>query len=560
MSPAVAKRQLFEAGPWKGVRATNDPFDDSTDQLVDALNCYLPDTFTGSGMYARPGFGLQNDGSQLATPGQGMHSHTSLSGTTYNLLVSGGKVYRADAALAVFTDVTPVTPTIATSGRVYFKSFNDSLIVSDGVNKPWVASSLGSTPIVGTVISYDGGATAWSAFGQPEVYDGCLFFILNSVGGTARRSDISWSNPGDPTTGYQQANYDYNWTLEQTGTTPIYALAGTNNALYYWRDKSIGALSGVPGPDFRGQATHDVISVNIGTLQSATVQQFGQSIFFCDQIGRPWMIGTSYWTATMGGAPSPIWLAMRSIVDGSTVAYPSATATVACAVIEPTLNLYIAAIWSAVASTTNPPVELQVFDARTGTYLGRWNINGGIGIEALGILNNNSGLGSLTIIGSKLQAPALGGYVWTQNALVGGGTPLETEGTLFLLTEDGLQLTTESLIPSWLDNGVTPHIYATTDRLGYSSDGIINVDSCTVVTGTNAPCTVSMQTSTVLSEVQGTPGPAASSDNTYRLVVGSDIQGRGVQVTVSPTTASSQWNLQRISITAIPSLATADEP
>lgn len=555
MATAAARRpRTFSAGPWTGVRNTTDPFDETDDKLVDARNCYLPDPTSGSGVYARPGFTLQNPSAVLAGTGQGVYSHVALSGTTYNFVVAGGKLYRTDATLSTFTDVTPASGVTisSTAPRVYFASLNDHLVISDGVNRPWIASNLGSTPVTGTAIDYDGSATAWSAYGQPVVYAGSLVCILNSVGGTARRTDISWSAPGDPSTGWQQPNYDYNWTLVQTGSTPLYALAATNLALYYFRDRSIGALTGTPGPNFQGQATHDAIAVNVGCLQSATVAQYGTTIFFCDVAGRPWML-------PLGSKPVPIWLDMRSVVDGSTSGYPTITAQVACATIDPTLSIYLAAIWSPVPSVVQPPAELAAFDCRTGAYLGQWTIAQGTSIEAIGVLNDASGHAGVTVIGSKIAAPAAGGYVWVQGVVVGNGTPLTTEAGLYLLSEDGTALATENTSVSWLDSGTVPMISVTTDRVGYDADALLMADRCAVITGTASPCTVKVGTTTLSPVLEATPTPSPSDDAIYRLVAGVEAVGRGLSVTVSPTTAMSQWSVQRVTVTGVLSQAGVED-
>lgn len=559
--PATAGRrrqavQSFTTGPFRGVQNTDQPYDDAPDKLVDAVNCYIPDPIGGSEIAARQGFAVVNPSSPLAPDGQGVFTHIDISGNAYNFVASGGKLYRYDDALTVATDVTPAgSPISSASTHVYFTSFIGQLIISDGVNRPWVATNLSATPVTRTAINMDAGASAWAAFGQPEVYGGSLFFILDNVAGTQSRLDIIWSVPADPLTGYQQANYDFRWTLEQTGSGPLYALKATNVALYYFRDGSIGSIQGIPGPDLQSTATHDAVSENVGTLQSATVQLFGNNIFFCDVNGRPWML-------PIQGEPEPIWLQLRSVVDSSTSGYPSSTAQVATAAILPSLNLYVAAIWSPVAGLAEAPLEMQVFDARNGIYLGRWNLQGGTSINAMGIVNNTSGRGALLIVGSLLPGiNTPGGYVWVQNVLTPNGITLTTEDGVDLTTEDDVLLTTENATPSWLDNGLLPPISITTQRLGYTSDGAVNVDSATLITNNTAPVQVSMMTSAVAPAVQGTPVRNLSQDGTYRLVVGADrVQGRGVQLTASPQDASSQWRLYSISVIAQTSKVTPEEP
>lgn len=550
---------------------------------MDLSNCYIPDPAGKSGAYARRGFDIANKNFPLPGRGQGGGTHIDGSGVLYNLIIQSGKLYRTNAGLTVFTDITPTSGVTisATVTRVYLLTFVDQLIISDGVNPPWIATDLDASTATGTYIDFDGSGTPWSAFGQPVEYAGSLFFALNEVDGVKCRLDIAWSAPGDAATGYQQPDYDFRWTLIQTGSTPIYALCGTNIGLYYFRDASIGLAAGVPGPDFQSTHTDDAIADNVGCLQSATIAQWGRFIYFCDAQGRAYMM-------PLGGAPVPIWLNMRTVVDESTSNYPTATAAVSCAVINPTSNLYHAAIWSPVPGATSPPVEFYTFDAKTGTYLGRWSIAGGATIEAMFVLNNAAGNGNLVILGneppSNAESAVLGtegddylgteggdylgltdttsgrtGCVWAQNALIGDGIPLTTEDGFRLTTEDGAVLTTENTVVSWMDDGQVPNIYAITQRLGYSEDVVWNVDQCSFITGSAAPCLVTMQTPTTAGTVEGTPAPSPSEDGTYRLVVGANVQGRGTQVKIQPVTADDQWSIQRIGIVAIPSLAGPDD-
>lgn len=538
----------------KGVRNVFDPYSESTEYLLDALNCYIPDTIQGAALYARPGFSLT--AALLAGAGQAVYAHQALDGTTYNFIVAGGKLYRVDAAFTTFTDVTPAGSPISSSvKRVYFQSFGDYLIVNDETNRPWLASDLGNTPVTRTAIDFDGMGTAWTMFGRPTIYAGCLLFILKSVNGVGAQTDIAWSLPGDPTTGYQQPDYDFRWTLEQTGSSPLYGIWGTNTNVYYWRANSIGALVGTPGPDFQTTSTHDAVAANIGLLQSATIAEYNDIIYFCDQQGRPTKL-------PIGGKPVPIWLDMTNVIDNSTSAYVTNTAMIEAAVIEPNLNLYIAAIWSPTPGVAAAPVECQVFDAKTGAYLGRWQIGSGTSLEAIGILNNTAGSGRFVVVGSNDGPPTNSGYVWVQSAVEGG------EGLDFLTTEDGDYLTTEDLdvlttedvIVTWKDNDVVPDIFANTPRLGYSDDTVLNVDQVTLITGNDSPVEITLKTPTTAGTVQGTPTPNTSEEGTFRLVAGADVQGRGVQVIASPTEADTQWIFQSAAVKGKQSKAGPEDP
>lgn len=550
-----AQRQLLRSGPYQGVRNTPNAFIGTPEFLVDAENLYIVDPSSPNPFLARPGYALQNSTSALAAPGQAIHTHIALDGSVYNFAISGGKLYRADSALSVFTDVTPTSGVTISSTvrRGYFLSFADNLIISDGVNKPWLATNLSAAHVTGTAIDYDGAGTTWSAFGQPVAYAGSVIFILNQVNSVFRRSDIAWSAPGTPAIGYEQTDYDYNWTLEQTGTTPITALWGTNEALVYWRDQSVNYLTGVPGPDFQGASTHANVSQNIGTLQSATIAQWSDTIFFCDQFGRPWMF-------QVGNSLIPIWENLESVIESSTSGYPGTTQQVACAVILPSLNIYLAAIWSPVGGIMQAPTEFQAFDCKTGNYEGRWYILTGTSIEACGTWNDTSGRGSLVVIGSQDPTPnSPGGFVWTQNGSVTGGIPVVTNADMFLVTNDGRQLTTNNVVPSFLDNGTTPILRATTHQMGYSAESTWNADQGVLITGSPSPVQVTGASPSVSGMVEGTPTPLASQDGIYRLPIGLDLQGRGLTLIVQATDATEQWSLQELSVFAVPSLAGPDD-
>ena len=550
-------RQVLSNGPWKGVRDTIEPFDDTTDLAQDATNIYISDIVNGSGAMARSGFSLLNTGAAIYTgKGQCVYTHVALDGTPYPFVVGGGRLYRGNGTLASFTDVTPAGVTIDATARVKMVSLGDDLIVNDSVHAPWIGSNLGGTPITGTYIQYDAANSAWAAH-DITVWGGGIVAVLHQVAGVPRHSDISWSEPGTPATGWQQLDFDNNWTLEQTGSSPIYAIVGTNVALYYFRANSIGAISGALGPDLQTTSTHDAISFNVGTRYWASVQLFGNHIYFADITGRPWRVA-------LGSTPEAIWLNLRSQIAKAPSMFPALTEQVLCSGFEPSLNLYLLASYTQNPAITAPPNEMYSIDARTGQYCGRWNIKGpnGVSIEAMGTLQDSLEGTRLVVLGSKTAGPAAGGWAWSMNAVTtAASSHLTTEGTRssLITTEAGLRLATEGQPVNWLDDGALPDISLTTNRLGYQSDISWQVDRCTVITGTPDPVEVSIRTSAIPVTIVGIPSPGLSSDQTYRLVVGCRTMGRGSQVTVRPTRISGQWSLSMISVLAMPSQARPED-
>lgn len=558
---AHQRKDPLVSGPTKGVFSSDGPYDDDPSLLYDALNGYVPDTQGGSSWWSRPGFTLLNDGDKInavsVAPdnrGQGTHVHVDLDGTVTNFIVIGGHLYRTDDALTVFEDVTPVGVTIDDSfdTRVAFCDLLGTMVVNDSVNRPWIASDLTSTPITGTYIDYDGAGVSWSAYGAPRVYGGSMFFILKEVNGIARRQDVSWSELGDPATGYQQVGFDNNWTLITNSSGALYALWPTNTAMYFFRLSSIGSFAGDVGPDLASTATEDSIGFNVGASTWATMTDFGSTIYFCDALGRPWSVN-------YGQPPRALWQQMQAFVAASSQGFPSVTSVVATAAQEPTLLLWIVAIWSPTAPSFAPPIQAFVYDVRTGTYVGRWKIKDGASIECLGTLQDGSGRTLLIALGSN-ELDGESGYGWSMNAITGAPIIMATQDLDPMAIQSGELMATEGQDAVWTDDGEVPEIEVTTNRLGYADSVTWNVDQGTVVTLSDAPCTVSLNTAAMATTVEGTPTPSASEDGTYRLVVGMEGQGRGPTVTISPTTADGPWSFQSVRLQGVPSQADPVDP
>lgn len=565
MSPTrVAKRRsgrkTYRVGPPKGVRTTRDPYDDPPDLLYDLVNGYIPDLPGQSGAYWRPGFTLLNGGNAIYTDpfdrpfrGQGIYTHAMLDGSTLNFIVLFGRLYRVNAALTSFENVTPVGPTIdpSPSTRVSFVSLNGQLVVSDGVNRPWVSTDPTASPLVGTYIDYDGLGSGWTSK-PPFLYGGGIIFPLIQVNGVARGTDVSWTEPGSATIGLQQPDFDNNWTLATSNAGVIYAGVADNSGFYYFRGLSIGRATGVLGPDLASSATEDSVSFNVGAQAAQTIQQFGDSFYFCDAVGRPWRY-------TPGLPPVPIWEQMRAIVDDSAVAFQTTTAITATSAIEPTLNLWLVAIWSPNPSQQASPTELYAFDAKSGTYLGRWIIGPGIAIDCIGTFTDNAGRVTLIVLGSKLEGQAQRGYVWAMNSISAIPSFITTEAGVLITTEGGRPITTEGEFAVWKDNGEVPRLEAVTPRIGFDADTNLFVDQATIITGTDAPVSVSVGTSAMTETLEGIPEPSLSRDDTYRLVVGCEAFGRGPQVTIRALAAETQGSLQSVSVVAVESAAGWDD-
>jgi hypothetical protein len=520
---ASPKERKFELVNFKRVRTSPNPFDDQgPDTLAGLVNMYMADPQSGGGVFQRPGTVRWSSVANGGNPGQGVYCHTGLNGTNYNFLFVNGKVWRQSTDMtSAPVDVSPIGITIATGRFVYVTSLNDSIIVNDGVNEPWVGSSLGSTPIVGTEISYDG-VNAWSAYGQPVVYTGAVFFVLNTVNSVSVRNTIAWSEPNQPAVGYQQTDYDNAWTLTQTSADPIFALAATNDALYYSRQLSWGAITGAPNINFQNTATHDAVAANVGCVAPATVRTFLNYVYFADQNGRPYRFA-------IGGAPEPIWQQAQTTYD--TGGFPAATPSM-WAALEPNLNVYILGF---TVSASTGAETLLVFDAMTGIYMGQWAWGA---MDIAGILKDANGIPQLAAIGSNSAGTA---YLWKLARL-----------------QDAV----------WTDNAGVMVISIPTGYLGYKTTANYTFTRAAMVVSNSSGMSVVPTVNMTFQTTQFSSGSApngyspgiATTGNTVRLTWMTDkVMGRGAAMSFQPTTWEAQFRFYAIELDAVESTGGIDD-
>ncbi|HXJ66624.1 MAG TPA: hypothetical protein VNN79_22930, partial [Actinomycetota bacterium] len=169
------------------MRDVIDPYSVPPTYLNRARNIYLPEIGSGVGAYARPGWRLTNQSTQLSGGdaghyGQGIVTARTADGTAYNFFVAGGRLYRSNAAIDTYTDVTPGGVTIDAVSQTFLTPYSNRMIVNDQVNVPWVADVLGGA-VTGTKIQYNnafagGGVGNWRAYGPAVIYEDSAFFIV----------------------------------------------------------------------------------------------------------------------------------------------------------------------------------------------------------------------------------------------------------------------------------------------------------------------------------------------------------------------------------------------
>lgn len=416
----------LEAGPFAGVFDSPDAAGASFSRLFAALNMRIPDPRDRSSVVARHGFlGLTSRlGSGANRTGQCLFMHRRLDGTIDRFKFCGGHMYRWDGDVT-YTDITPAGIDIHPSNPIFCASYNDSLLVSDENNKPWIYDVAAATA---AHIEIDDLHTNWATKGGPVVFGDKVFFILRQIGGSTLTTEagirlttedgrelltellsgvqntLTWGEELDASLGYDQGNYDNLWQLTQTSNEVLGLIIAEEGALIYYRNKGIGVITGAVSEDFKASATKDTVSTTIGTDSPAAGISINSRNWFVD------MDGKVYRVALGQGAPEHIWYPMRRAADMETGLSANRATVVANARVgyHEGYGLVLFTIWDR--------QTIYVFDAELGIYVGQWWIGDGIHIDAMGSMVDDSNRTTFCIIGTRADVydSTVQGVVWRE--------------------------------------------------------------------------------------------------------------------------------------------------
>lgn len=291
------KQVTYDAGPFKGMRDSLDPASADPTKAFLLQNCYPLDSERNYAVVGRPGF--QQAGSQLggsSRVGQLVYQFTKLAGTEITVCIVGGKLYTFNWGTRVWTEsvtaanFATASITLDATAKVYAVTFTDCVVFSDGVNTPWkwdgTAGAGGLTKLTNCPVLY----------GQPTVYYAKLFGIK-----ATERSTIVWSEENDATTGYEAGGFNNAWELGQTDQEPLNVVVGTNAALYYFRSRSIGVVSGAVESDFTTSGVHDSVSSVAGSQSPAACVYYDGKIVFLDANFTPYVLIPGQGVTTLWG-------------------------------------------------------------------------------------------------------------------------------------------------------------------------------------------------------------------------------------------------------------------
>jgi hypothetical protein len=320
--PAVSPKRVV-AGPFIGMRDSLDPAVSNDPKYARVLQNMMPLALDGpTSFVSRPGFDklLSSQlGAAETRTGQLVHQFINSAGTELTLLIVGGKAYSYFPLLDLAS--APSGTVGDTSARYYAVTFGSVAIYHDGVAQP---AAFDGALFPGTTIS-----AAPILYGQPVVYYAKLFGIKST-----ERNVIVWSEENDETIGYETVPYSNSWELGQTSQEPLYALAATNEALYYFRARSIGKITGAVTPDFATDGTHEGISQSVGTISPDGVCVVGERVFFLDAGGRPHVIERGQAVPLFDDLTETIRLIDKTKLSKAVTRYDPSTGLVRFGVVE----------------------------------------------------------------------------------------------------------------------------------------------------------------------------------------------------------------------------------
>ncbi len=185
-----------------------------------------------------------------------------ISGTRHSLAIVAGELYEYTYATDTWAIVSTPGITISTTADIDWCVFNDRLVITDGVNKPW---------------TWDG-QSGFQILNDAPVARNCTVYFLKLFFADlpAAPSRFMWSEEGDPTVGYLGPHpnggaFDNKWDFGQTDAGRIVALTGLNEALIVWKEDSIAAVRGPVEEQFQTSGVREGIDDKKGVISARSI-------------------------------------------------------------------------------------------------------------------------------------------------------------------------------------------------------------------------------------------------------------------------------------------------
>lgn len=320
--------EVLTAGPFRGMRDAPEPTTGDPGLALYVGNMVRTPGPAGGGLTGRPGFAnavkgslrlesdetlLFEDGStvqfedQLGADGartaQAILTWTDVNGVRQTTAIVGGKVCAYSWSTSAFTEVVTAADLagksiiLSATARVALVPYADGLVVSDGANVPfhWTGATGagGLTKMTNCPVLY----------GPPTVYYSRLVGIKALARGT-----FVWSEPGQPNAGYEAGGYNNAWDNPGGYADPLTSVAGTNEALYLFRERVSLAVTGAVTDDWATAGTRANLSEDVGTLSPWATHVTSRGVLVVDADALPWLMQFG------APEPAPLWTDCRQTV------------------------------------------------------------------------------------------------------------------------------------------------------------------------------------------------------------------------------------------------------
>jgi len=228
----------------------------------------------GNTVVPRDGMVSLGDPSGAGDDVQGCVEFVELDGTQHWLVFSGGDMHEYDFVGGSWTttDLSSEGVTMSSATRLSFANSRGRLVVTDGVNVPWL--------LEGTT-----GAWTFTALSNAPIASGCDIYydkvFFWGIGG--EENEFEWSDEGDPANGYE-AN-DQVWEFAQRDAGRIISMKPMNEVMNIFKEDSSSMLMGAVDEDFRTNAVREGLSETEGCVGQRAAVVFDGDVYFLSQNG-----------------------------------------------------------------------------------------------------------------------------------------------------------------------------------------------------------------------------------------------------------------------------------
>jgi hypothetical protein len=496
---------------FRGMRDSEDPQTENPEYARLIQNAYPIDTEMGTRVIGRPG--CYGYGTRLGATDkrrvQGLYQWAvGSTQTEHAVCVVGGKLYTwQNVGSVIGTDwalQTVASATLSETATVYFTQIGDVLIVSDGVNVPFSWNGTTDTVLANCPVLY----------GQPTVYYAKLFGIKNT-----ERDTIVWSEEADPATGYEAGGYNNAWTLGQTDHRPLTAIRGSNEALYYWRERSMGAIRGAVTTDFVTSGTRENVSATVGTGSPNGIVTGKEDFFFLDIDGRPRALNIA-----SGILDDQMWRYLRETISD----FDQSKLSKSVAGYDPSTDMVLL---GCVADGSTECDRYIAISANTRNIAGIWR---GWTVTAMGTIRSNvTGYGMVVMFGTA------NGYVYKVQ---------DNYANDVLSTTDGGSTAISHVLTG---SHLGAHIYGEKRFLRWDVDAWVPTDMALTFTYTTNRGTPTAQTKTI---------DLSSFPTNYHASVGLLGCGRWIIPSISHSALDQGFGVERWSVQSVPYSMEPDIP